>query len=463
MFCRTITGRRRQPSSARHITFAVSAVAFLAGCALGADLQIPDGANMSWLSNAEVTVGVDLNRGGAIVYLARNGSGNMINNHDLGRQCQLSFYSGPVPFESNGKKPGKYWAGLGWNPIQSGDDYGHRGRVLKQVNDGKALYVKSVPMQWPLDNVPGECTFESWLHLEGNSVAVRARLNNARADRTQYSARNQELPALYLNAPFHHVVSYFGDHPFTGGTVGEPPKPLPGHPWSEWMGTEGWSALLNDHNHGVGLITYGRISFCGGFVGVPGTNDTRGNSTAYVASCGLEVLDHNIAYEYRYELVPGSLEEIRSRAAALRPGGPPEWTFNTNRAGWSYVNAGDSGWPVKDALDVQLDRPDPQVTGPYCFWRAEDAPYMIFTAAFKTTEHTATIYWQPWGGGFDQPDSVDFPVQSDGEFHEYIVKLAGAPAYHGGMIRLRLDPEPNGAPGDRVRIRSVRLSGRPAS
>ncbi|MEM7391220.1 MAG: hypothetical protein AAF492_02645, partial [Verrucomicrobiota bacterium] len=60
------------------------------GCALRAS-NLPPETRMSYLENDVVKVGVDLNRGGAIVYLSRGGGPNLINNFDLGRQVQLSF------------------------------------------------------------------------------------------------------------------------------------------------------------------------------------------------------------------------------------------------------------------------------------------------------------------------------------------------------------------------------------
>ena len=64
---------------------------------------------MSWLQNDRIKLGVDLDLGGAITFLAsmKDGS-NVINNFDLGRQVQLSFYGGPVPFEAKGQKPAEH-------------------------------------------------------------------------------------------------------------------------------------------------------------------------------------------------------------------------------------------------------------------------------------------------------------------------------------------------------------------
>lgn len=416
---------------------------------------------MSYLENADVKVGVDLNRGGAIVFLSRGGGSNLINNFDLGRQVQLSFFSGPVPFAVEGQRPAKQWEHIGWNPIQAGDDFQHASRVLEHRNDGRSIYVRTLPLQWPLNNVPGDCTFESWLRLDGPVVSVRARLNNARLDKTQYPARLQELPAVYANAPYHRAVSYTGDRPFSGAPVSVIPTPAGTHPWSFWQATEGWSALLDDDDRGLGLLTPGRVYFTGGFAGQPGPNDTHAPSTGYLAGQGEEILDHNIVYEFSYELMAGTLTEIRARAVAIRQVALPAWSFATDRRGWHYVNAHDKGWPISGALEVQLDKEDPQLMSPYTFWRAEDAPLVVIECSFKTTRHTAAVFWQRCGETAPgAKDIVEFPIQADGEFHRYEVPLASAPSYRGGIVRLRFDPVATGTAGDSVTIKSVTLTKR---
>eukprot|EP00757_Euglenozoa_sp_SAG-D1_P015573 gene15573-4683_t len=49
------------------------------------------------LQNDRIKVGVDLTRGGSIGYMEDETriQGNVINTHDMGREVQLSFYSGP--------------------------------------------------------------------------------------------------------------------------------------------------------------------------------------------------------------------------------------------------------------------------------------------------------------------------------------------------------------------------------
>ena len=107
------------------------------------------------LDNGVIRIGVDRDLGGAITWLSKSGSGeNLINSFDWGRQIQMSHYSGPVHFAPRGKQPSPTWAALGWNPIQSGDAFGHRSRLLDYRNNGKEIFVRCVPMQWPLDDVP---------------------------------------------------------------------------------------------------------------------------------------------------------------------------------------------------------------------------------------------------------------------------------------------------------------------
>ncbi|MCE9631157.1 MAG: hypothetical protein K8S94_10655 [Planctomycetia bacterium] len=78
--------------------------------------------NISYLDNGQIRLGVNLDLGGAVTFLADSRDGvNRINSWDWGRQVQMSFYSGPVPFQPPGTTLADSWKGLGWNPIQSGD------------------------------------------------------------------------------------------------------------------------------------------------------------------------------------------------------------------------------------------------------------------------------------------------------------------------------------------------------
>jgi hypothetical protein len=408
-------------------------------------------AQDSFLDNGTVRLGVDLSLGGAITYLSKSGDSlNLINSCDWGRQVQMSFYSGPVPFSVGEKQPRADWVQLGWNPIQAGDTFGHRGRVLEQTNDGRHIYVKSVPMQWPLDDVPGDCTFESWLELRGPCVVARGRLNNARADRTQYPARGQELPAVYTNAPFHRLITYRGARPFQN----EPVTQLTAQPpprWDMWLGTENWSALLNDAGWGLGVWNPRTIWFGGGFNGQPGPGGPKDAPCGYIAPHAVEILDHHITYDFEYELILGSVEEIRAEVYRHpRPADVPRWTFEKSRAGWHYLNAQDQGWPIKNELRIEWTHDDPQIISP-AFFRAAKTRTLILEAASAQPARGA-IYWSTLDRpGFSETRLIRFDFTADSFPRQYRIPLPEIE----NLTHLRIDPSDT-FPGA-IRLQSIAL------
>ena len=414
-----------------------------------------------FLDNGAIRLGVNLDLGGAITWLSESKSDdNVVNSWDYGRQIQMSYYSGPVPFVVGDKQPRAAWKLLGWNPIQAGDDF-HHGRVLEYRNDGREIYVRCIPMQWPLDNVPGECTCECWITLEANTVHVRSRLNNARSDKTQYPARRQELPAVYSNGPLYRLMTYSGEKPFTGDTLAriEKKRGEPG-PWSAWQATENWAALVRDDNWGLGVWNPGCYAFGGGFAGQPGKGGPHDSPTGYISPGYDEILDHNIVYEYNYVLILGQLDEIRRYVydhAQRRT--TPDYHFDRDRQHWHFVHAHDTGWPIAGELHVLLDQNDPQLIGPDGFWQATDAPRLEINAAFHTTQQQAQVFWKSFDDrGFSNEKSLTFPIQGDGRFRVYQVDLSSSPLYHGAITGLRFDPVPNGAKGEFVRVKSITMA-----
>src|SRR3712207_5206989 len=116
------------PSPLRWMAVAVLALALAAPPAAG---------TTSSLDNGVIKVGVDLDRGGAIGFLADAKTGeNVINVHDLGRWVGPSYYAGPRPFGT----PHPAWKDWPWNPVSAGDVYGHPSALVETTNDGTTLY-----------------------------------------------------------------------------------------------------------------------------------------------------------------------------------------------------------------------------------------------------------------------------------------------------------------------------------
>lgn len=413
---------------------------------------------MSFLDNGTVKIGADLALGGAITWLShRDRPANIINSNDLGRQIQMSHYSGPVPFQPAGKQMKPEWKFIGWNPIQTGDVFGHPSRVVDQRNDGRELYVKCIPMHWPLENVPGECVYESWTTLAGPTVTTRFRATNARPDKASYPARNQELPAVYVISDLHRYMTYTGDRPFTGGelthVLNDFRKPWP---WTEQVCTESWAALVGDDDWGIGVASGDICVFHGGLHGPKGNRDPRGGPTTYLAPVRKEIFDHDIVYDYTTVFTLGTLAEIRTRLTALAPREPPRWDFLTSRSHW-YVDGGsDAGIPRNGLWTIPCEEGMPSLISPVRCWRAEDGPEIAIEAAWHGPAAPARLRWRCLGDNdFSDERSVPVTIPADGVITRVVLPLAAHPGYQGLITGLRLDPPPGRQPKGRLVLRSV--------
>ncbi|RAK02394.1 hypothetical protein LX87_00514 [Larkinella arboricola] len=419
-------------------------------------------ARPSYIDNGSIRLSVDLNMGGAITYLAASANGqNLVNNWDAGRQIQASFYSGPTPYAPNGKQPHPEWKDLGWNPVMSGDVYGHRSKVLESRNNGREIYVKTAPMLWPNDNIPAECTIETWITLDQNTVKVRHRLNNNRSDTKQYSAKPQELPAIFLNAPYRFIVSYTGTRPFTNDaltrttsqTVNEIFGGVP------MLSPENWMAMVNTSNWGLAVYKPNHQYFIGGTFGTSSVGGEYDFTTAYITPSTYEILDHNIQYDYEYILVLGTLDEIRKYVYAQpRTRKAPDYRFVSDRQSWWYYGGVDRGWPIKNELDIPLDNGNLLMMGPGEMWQAADMPKVYIRAAFKTDATHARLRWtEPNDPEFLPERIFDFPITGDGQYRTYELDMTKVPAWRGTIVKLGFEPAlgEKGGPGKWAKIQYI--------
>lgn len=429
-----------------------------------------------YLENGRLKLGINLNAGGAVTYLEDkvNHSGNMINSSDWGRQIQQSYYSGPIPFIGpNGEKPVKQWAGLGWNPIQAGSVGGISSKVTQFERAKDFLRVRCIPMQWPHTNLPGDCEFEATYRLFGeNTVLMESRIINARADHTQYSARNQEMPALYTNGEWYRLVTYLGDEPFFGApiTVIVGKDDGNGWPWLSFYAPEHWAALLNEQNFGVGIYQPDTARIIGGFAGgnrKKGFGGVKDGQTGYIAPVAKRILDYNIDWTYRTYIIVGSLDEIR-RFARQQPRMPLSWNFENSRQGWFYENASDSGWPIQNELNIEFRKhPRGAMVSDEIFWNAKDADLLEIEAAFGSVAGGPELQAEAVIQSFGAEDTAVFPlwipseiktateekhkqfpagrrirvpfnVTADGEMRTYRIPLENIPEYNGAMKQLRM-------------------------
>src|SRR5262245_1510034 len=113
-------------------------------------------------------------------------------------------------------------------------------------------------------------------------------------------------------------MTYSGERPYTGDTLTQIKAKGPTEGWSQWFSTERWSALVNDAGWGLAVWNPDCVRFGGGFNGTPGKGDSDDQPCGYISPTRFEVLDHHIVHDYHYELILGTLDEIRERIARHR-------------------------------------------------------------------------------------------------------------------------------------------------
>lgn len=410
-------------------------------------------SGLQTIENEQIRVGINTCYGGALTYLAfvndQNGgvrTENMVNNADLGRQVQLALYSGPADYSRNGAPA---WVGLGWNPIQAGDVYGNPSQVVTVEKLPNQLYVKTIPKQFAINNETGEATIEHWIRLEGNVVKVHAKAVMFRSDKTQYEARQQEMPCAYLNGDYHNIYYYKGGNPFTNDGL---ERVRPPTSFGDVFPTEPWIASVNNSGYGVGMYIRNHYDWKKGYFGSDLAGDEFSGEASYIAATDYVVLDHNITHEWDYELVVGHLTDIRSYIYAQpRPSTGPNYRFDTSRKGWYYTRAQDTGWPINGKLHAILtDAKNAQIKSPLAFWRGRANPKVYVRAAFRTQNDKFSFNWRRAEDqtAYYTPDRyVTFPIVNDGAFRTYEVDLSQNPDWlNQNISQIILRPLPDGPP-----------------
>jgi hypothetical protein len=271
--------------------------------------------------NGTLTVKFDLTRGGAISWISLSGSQrSLVNIADEGRYIQQSYYGGKsLDRKADGQSPA--WSPWPWNPIQVGDAFRNRAKILDFSQSKDSLYVKCIPMQWDMNNRPAEAEMEQWTKLVGNVLKIRNRLTIHRTDKIYGDSVlcDQELPAVYPISALQNLYVYLGPKPFTGDTVSNPKViNLSSGFWGRYEKvTENWMAFTDDK--GFGMAVYNPICtrFLAGQAGKPGKEAADG-STSYIAPVKKEMLTKSCVYEYTYYLVVGKLDEMRKKIYQLK-------------------------------------------------------------------------------------------------------------------------------------------------
>lgn len=263
------------------------------------------GAAESWvyLDDGVVKLGINEGAGAAIGWFSASGSErNLLNMFDVGRYVQQSYY---------GDLDGTDWNGKPWtyNPVQGGSWKNEASVLLQSSNKAGVYYAKTRPRHWASGALLEEVVLEQWIRLEQGLVRIRFRMSYS-GDKA-FKPRHQEMPALFVDASLETlVVCPEGSPVWTGAEL---KRLQPGFPNEYATVSEPWAAWVDAQNRGLGIF-------------FPGTSRLtcyrvrEGNVKAdcsYLAPIRTLALTPGTVIDYEVVLALGTVEELRSRFAAL--------------------------------------------------------------------------------------------------------------------------------------------------
>lgn len=271
------------------------------------------------LSNSEVKVGIDKEKGGSITWLSSNGyPKNIVNSIDPGRLIQQSYYAGnSLNRQSEGQH--KAWSPWTWNPIQGGG-VGSWARVseFKKIENGSTLYSETIPKLWDMANEEADARMKQWTSFEPsmpNVIVVKCELICMRDENDQWgpaALRPQEIPACYFTRNFSMVKSYLGNKSW------REEKQPPGPPWGKANPPRKTMAFFEKSGQGIAVFSPSSINNWNyGPHGHGSSDDPKAGPCMHVAPLDRVKLGHDSVYRYRYWLILGDEKSITNRADTL--------------------------------------------------------------------------------------------------------------------------------------------------
>jgi hypothetical protein len=268
------------------------------------------GAEIHFLDNGTVKVGIDSSKGAAITWLSwATYPSNAVNIADPGRLIQQSYYAGKA-LDRTDEGQSKAWSPWPWNPIQGGGvSSWARVRGFKEVSN--TLFAETIPKLWDMPNEEATARMRQWTAFEGsrsNVVVVRCKLVSKRKSPDRWGPPkllHQEIPACYFTRSFGTAKTYLGEGKWR--TESQPPGP----PWGGVNPPFKAMAVFNAAGQGIAIFSpasTNRWNF--GPHGAGSSSDPRHSTCMHVAPLDLAPLGPNTMYSYRYWLVVGDEASI---------------------------------------------------------------------------------------------------------------------------------------------------------
>jgi hypothetical protein len=280
--------------------------------------DVSAGAEMLFLDNGTLKVGIDRTRGASITWLSwSNYQKNAVNHADPGRLIQQSYYAGKT-LDRKADGQSKTWSPWPWNPIQGGGVSSWARVNVMQRLAGGTLFGETVPKLWDMPNEEAAALMRQWTGFEPgmtNVVVVRCEFLAQRAPDDRWGPavpRAQEIPACYFTRNFSTVKTYLGDGQWRAES--QPPGP----PWGHALPPRKAMACFNADGQGVAMfspVSDGSWNF--GPHGVVESDDSSAIPCMHMAPLDRVSLGPKSVYRFRYWLVVGAEAQIANRLDEL--------------------------------------------------------------------------------------------------------------------------------------------------
>jgi len=279
----------------------------------------PGPADLLFLDNGHVKIGLDRAKGGAIAWLSWTAyPKNMVNSADPGRLIQQSYYAG-LRLDRKADGQSKSWSPWSWNPIQGGGvSSWARVNVFERRGD-HTLYAETVPKLWDMPDEEAAALMRQWTAFEPampGVVVVRCEFVARREPDDRWGPAKlspQEVPACYFTRNFSTIKSYLGDGQW------RPETQPPGPPWGKARPPLNAMACFAPGGQGVAIFSPAATQpwNFGPHAGGASAEPTAG-PCVHLAPIDRVNLGPRSTYRFRYWLVVGTEAQLATQLDALR-------------------------------------------------------------------------------------------------------------------------------------------------
>jgi hypothetical protein len=119
-----------------------------------------------------------------------------------------------------------------------------------------------------------------------------------------------------------------------------------------------------------------------------------------------------------------------------------EWDFANSSQGWAAMMGVADLTSVEGCLTLVTTTRDPALSTPISnLWARRYARVIVRARVDKTAAEVGSLqlFWATLSHPIDEGSSVSVPLIADGEFHDYVLPVAGNPRWRGRIASFRLD------------------------